>query len=66
MNEIDPKILEYAKELYGETCELVRRTEWSYSFKCGPKMLCSLSRFAAEKDFAVSADVIRQSLAING
>jgi hypothetical protein len=60
MNEIDPKILEYAKGLYGETCELVRRTEWSYSFKCGPKMLCSLSRFAAEKDFAVSADVIRR------
>jgi hypothetical protein len=34
MNEIDPKIVEYAKEMYGETCELVRRSEWSYSFKC--------------------------------
>jgi hypothetical protein len=59
MNEIDPKILEHAKKVYGENCELVRRTEWSYSFQCGPNMVCSLSRFAAEKDFAVSADEIR-------
>jgi len=60
MNEIDPKILEFAKGLYGESCELVRRTEWSYSFKCGPKMFCSLSRFTAEKDFVVSADEVRR------
>ena len=60
MNEIDPKVVEYAKEMYGETCELVRRSEWSYSFKCGPKMFCSLSRFAAEKDFVASADDIRR------
>jgi hypothetical protein len=60
MNEVDPKIVEYAKEMYGETCEFVRRSEWSYSFKCGPKMFCSLSRFAAEKDFVVSADDIRR------
>lgn len=59
MNGVDPKILEFAKDRYGETCELVRRTEWSYSFKCGPKMFCSLSRFTAEKDFTVSADEIR-------
>jgi hypothetical protein len=60
MNEIDPKILEHAKEMYGESCEMVRRTEWSYSFKCGPKMFCSLSRFATERDFAVSADEVRR------
>lgn len=60
MNEIDPKILEFAKGLYGESCELVQRTEWSYSFRCGPKMFCSLSRFTAEKDFVVSADEVRR------
>src|ERR1700692_2063003 len=59
VNNIDPKILERAKREYGEDCELVRRTEWSYSFKCGPKSYCSISRFMAEKDFEVSASEIR-------
>ena len=33
MNNIDQEILELAKRDYGENCELVKRTEWSYSFK---------------------------------
>ena len=37
MSEIDPEILERAKKDYGENCELVKRTKWSYSFKCGEK-----------------------------
>jgi hypothetical protein len=60
MGDIDPDILELAKRDYGKDCELVRRTEWSYSFKCGPKSYCSISRFLAEKDFAVSASEIRR------
>ena len=60
MSNIDPKILELAKREYGENCELVKRTEWSYSFKCGPKSYCSISRFMVEKDFAVSASEIPQ------
>jgi hypothetical protein len=60
MNNIDPKILELAKRDYGENCELVKRTEWSYSFKCGPKSYCSISRFMAEKGFGVSASEMRQ------
>jgi hypothetical protein len=60
MDEIDPKILELAKKDYGENCELTRRTEWSYSFKCGPKSYCSISRFLAEKDFAISAAEIQR------
>jgi hypothetical protein len=60
MSEIDPKILELAKRAYGENCELTRRTEWSYSFKCGEKSQCSISRFLAEKDFVISAAEIRQ------
>lgn len=60
MSNIDPKILELAKREYGDSCELVKRTEWSYSFKCGPKSYCSISRFMVEKDFAISAADIRQ------
>jgi hypothetical protein len=60
MNNIDPRILELAKKDYGENCELVRATEWSYSFKCGPKSYCRISRFLAEKDFEVKASEIRQ------
>jgi hypothetical protein len=60
MNNIDPKILELAKRDYGEHCELVKRTEWSYSFKCGPKSYSSISRFLAEKDCEVSAAEVRQ------
>src|SRR5436190_982838 len=60
MSNIDPKILEFAKREYGENCELVKRTEWSYLFKCGPKSYCSMSRFMVEKDFAVSASEIRR------
>lgn len=57
---IDPKILEFAKRYYGDNCELVKRTEWSYSFKCGPKSYCAISRFMVEKDFKVSASEIRR------
>ena len=60
MSDIDPKILEHAKRDYGENCELVKRTEWSYSFKCGPKSYCRISRFMAEAGFEVSASEIRQ------
>jgi hypothetical protein len=60
MTDIDPKILELAKKDYGENCELVKRTEWSYSFKCGPKSYSSISRFMAEKGFEVSATEIRE------
>ncbi len=60
MNNVDPKVLEFAKREYGDHCELVKRTEWSYSFKCGPKSYCSISRFMVEEDFAVSASEIRQ------
>jgi len=60
MSNIDPKILELAKREYGENCELVKRTEWSYSFKCGPKSYSSMSRFMVEKDFAVSASEVRR------
>ena len=61
MSEIDPKILEFAKRTYGEACELVKRTEWSYSYKCGEKSYCSISRFLAETGFQVLASEIRQS-----
>jgi hypothetical protein len=60
MNEIDPNILELAKKDFGDNCELVRKTDWSYSFKCGPKSYSSISRFMAEKGFEVSATEIRQ------
>jgi hypothetical protein len=60
MNNIDPKILELAKRDYGENCELVKRTEWSYSFKCGSKSYSRISRFMAEPGFQVSSSEIRQ------
>jgi hypothetical protein len=60
MNEIDPKILEIAKRDFGENCELAERTKWSYSFKCGPKSYCRISRFMAETAFEVSASEIRR------
>lgn len=60
MSGIAPEILELAKREYGEGCELVKATEWSYTFKCGPKAYCRISRFMAEKDFAVAAQEIRE------
>jgi len=60
MTDIDPKILELAKKDYGENCELVKRTEWSYTFKRGPKAYCRISRFLAEQGFEVSAAEIRE------
>lgn len=60
MSSIDPHILEMAKRDYGENCELMRATEWSYSFKCGPKSFCRISRFLAEPGFEVDASEIRQ------
>lgn len=60
MSEIAPEILELAKREYGENCELVKATEWSYSFRCGPKSYYRISRFMAEKDFEVAANDIRK------
>ena len=60
MSDIDPNVLAFAKREYGENCELVKRTEWSYSFKCGPKSYSSISRFMVEKDFTIGASEIRQ------
>jgi hypothetical protein len=60
MNNIDPNILELAKREYGENCELEKRTEWSYSFKCGSKSHSRMSRFMVEPGFRVSASEIRQ------
>jgi hypothetical protein len=60
MSDIAPEILELAREMYGENCELVKATDWSYTFKCGPKAYCRISRFMAEKDFAVAAKEIRE------
>jgi len=60
MNDIDPEILKLAKRDYGENCELARKTEWSYTFKCGPKSYCSISRFLAEKSLEVRAGEIRE------
>ena len=56
---INPKVLEHAKKLVGEQCELVKATEWSYHFKCGEKSFCRISRFLAEEGFAVDASVLR-------
>lgn len=61
--DIDPKILELVKKDYGETLELVNRTEWSYTFngfEGGPKTYITISRFVAEKGFEVSAAEIRE------
>ena len=60
MSNISPEILELAKREYGENCELVQATEWSYTFKCGTKSYCRISRFMAEKDFEVAAEDIRE------
>jgi hypothetical protein len=60
MSEIAPEILELAKREYGENCELVQATEWSYTFKCGAKSYCRISRFMAEKDFVVAAKDVRE------
>lgn len=60
MSNIDTKILELAKRKYGDNCELAKRTEWSYSFKCGSKSYSRISRFMVEKDFTVSASEMRQ------
>ena len=62
MSDIDPDVLELLRRDAepGQACELVKRTEWSYTFKCGPKTHCSISRFLAEKNFEVSAAEIRQ------
>lgn len=60
MSDIHPKVLEFAKRKYGENCELERKSEWSYSFKCGSKSYCRISRFMVEPDFEVSASEIRR------
>ena len=66
MSDIDPRILERAKREYGEDCELERKSEWSYSFKCGPKSYCRISRFAVEPDFQVSASEMRKRWPLMG
>jgi hypothetical protein len=61
--DIDPKILELVKKDYGETLELVNRTEWHYTFngfEGGPKSYINISRFKAEKGFEVSAAEMRE------
>jgi len=60
MSDIDPRILERAKREYGEDCELETKSEWSYSFKCGSKSYCRLSRFMVEPDFQVTASETRR------
>lgn len=60
MSNVGPEILELAKRLYGENCELVQATEWSYSFKCGPQLHCKISRFLAEQGFEVAAKDIAE------
>jgi hypothetical protein len=59
MSDIDPKVIELAKRDFGENCELVKQTEWSYTFKCGEKSYGHVSRFLAEPGFRVSASDIR-------
>ena len=59
MADVDPKVVEFAKREFGENCDLVRRTEWSYSYKCGDKSYCSISRYMVEPGFEVSASEIR-------
>ncbi len=59
-NDIDPEVLKRAKRDFGESCEVERKTEWSYTFKCGPKSHCQISRFLVEENFGVSASEIRQ------
>jgi hypothetical protein len=60
MNDINPKVIELAKRDFGETCELVKQTEWSYTFKCGEKSYGHVSRFLAEPGFIVSASDIKR------
>lgn len=60
MADIDPKILELGRRDFGDNCELVKETEWSYTFKCGEKFYGRISRFMAEPGFRVSASEIRQ------
>jgi len=60
MDDIDPKILELGRRDFGENCELVKQTEWSYTFKCGEKSYGHISRFIAEPGFRVSASEIRR------
>ena len=60
MNEIDQKILKLGRREFGENCELVKQTEWSYSYKCGEKSYCRISRFMVEPGFEVSASEIRR------
>lgn len=60
MDDLDPKILEYAKSVYGPSCEFVRSTDWSYTFRCGEKSYCRISRFMVEKGIVISAAEFRQ------
>jgi hypothetical protein len=60
MNDIDARILELGRRKFGENCELVKRTEWSYSFKYGEKSHGRISRFMAEPGFEVSASEIHR------
>lgn len=60
MSNIDREILELAKREYGENCELARATEWSYTFECGPKSYCRISRFMVEKELEVAAADVRE------
>ena len=59
MDNIDPDILECAKRWFGGDCELVRTTEWSYTFKCGGKSYGTISRWTDES-FKVSVPEVRR------
>ena len=60
MTEIDQELIQRIKKTYGPDCELVRRTEWSYAYNCGPNGCCTISRFMAEKGLTISAGYIRE------
>lgn len=55
MSNIDPEILARAKRDCGENCALEKLTEWSYTFKCGPKSFCRISRFMVQDRQTVNA-----------
>jgi hypothetical protein len=60
--EMNPDILDLVRRHTepGGIPELIKSSEWSYSYKVGEKQSCRISRFMAEKDFQVSASDIRQ------
>jgi hypothetical protein len=60
--EMNPDILELVRRHAepGEPPELVKSTEWSYSYRIGEKQSCHISRFVAEQNFEVNAPDIQE------